>query len=31
MSARLVFHNIGRTFRAGRHATVAVKGVNLSL
>jgi NitT/TauT family transport system ATP-binding protein len=31
MSARLVFGNIGRTFRAGRDATVAVKGVNLSL
>ena len=31
MTARLVFRNIGRTFRAGRDATVAVKGVNLSL
>jgi NitT/TauT family transport system ATP-binding protein len=31
MSARLVFRNIGRTFHAGRDATVAVKGVNLSL
>ncbi len=31
MSARLVFRNIGRTFQAGRDATVAVKGVNLSL
>jgi len=31
MTARLVFRNIGRTFRAGRDATVALKGVNLSL
>jgi NitT/TauT family transport system ATP-binding protein len=31
MSARLVFRDIGRTFRAGRDATVAVKGVNLCL
>jgi NitT/TauT family transport system ATP-binding protein len=31
MSARLVFRNIGRTFRAGRDATVAVKGVTLCL
>src|SRR5258708_9171859 len=30
-SARLVFRNIGRTFRAGRDATVAVQGVNLYL
>jgi NitT/TauT family transport system ATP-binding protein len=31
MTARLVFRNIGRTFRAGRDATVAVRNVNLSL
>jgi NitT/TauT family transport system ATP-binding protein len=31
MSARLLFRNIGRTFGAGREATVAVKGVNLIL
>jgi NitT/TauT family transport system ATP-binding protein len=31
MTARLVFRNVGRTFRAGRDATVALKGVNLSL
>jgi NitT/TauT family transport system ATP-binding protein len=31
MTARLVFRDIGRTFRAGRDATVALKGVNLSL
>jgi NitT/TauT family transport system ATP-binding protein len=31
MTARLVFHNIGRTFRAGRDTTVAVRNINLSL
>lgn len=31
MTARLVFRDIGRTFRAGRDATVALKGINLSL
>jgi NitT/TauT family transport system ATP-binding protein len=31
MTARLVFRNIGRTFRAGRDTTVAVRNVNLSL
>jgi NitT/TauT family transport system ATP-binding protein len=31
MTARLVFRNIGRTFRAGGDATLAVQGINLSL
>lgn len=31
MTARLVFRDIGRTFRTGRDTTVAVRGVNLSL
>jgi NitT/TauT family transport system ATP-binding protein len=31
MTARLVFRNVGRTFRAGRDTTVAVRNVNLSL
>jgi NitT/TauT family transport system ATP-binding protein len=31
MTARLVFRDIGRTFRAGRDATVAVQNINLSL
>jgi NitT/TauT family transport system ATP-binding protein len=31
MTARLVFRNIGRTFHAGRDATVALRGVNLCL
>ena len=31
MTARLEFRNVGRTFRAGRETTVAVKNINLSL
>ncbi|HKD30000.1 MAG TPA: ABC transporter ATP-binding protein [Xanthobacteraceae bacterium] len=31
MTARLVFRDIGRTFRTSRDTTVAVRGVNLSL
>jgi NitT/TauT family transport system ATP-binding protein len=31
MTARLEFHNLGRTFRAGREATVAVRNINLAL
>jgi NitT/TauT family transport system ATP-binding protein len=31
MTARLAFRNVGRTFRAGRDATVAVRNINLSI
>jgi NitT/TauT family transport system ATP-binding protein len=31
MTARLMFRDVGRTFRAGRDTTVAVKAVNFSL
>jgi NitT/TauT family transport system ATP-binding protein len=31
MTARVMFRNVSRTFRAGRETTVAIKGVTLSL